>query len=57
MDEVTKTRFKVLAGLAVIVVLVHLVLIKVFVFGGTKADSGNKKAPEKAKAPAVSAPA
>lgn len=44
MDEVTKTRVKVLTGLAIIVVVVHLILIKVFVFNsGSSAEKAEKK--------------
>ena len=53
MDEVTKTRIKVLAGLAVIVVIVHLVLIRIFVFGGASAADKEKTGKEDTKAKAV----
>ena len=41
MDEVAKTRFKVLVGLAAVVAAVHVVLIIIFV------SNGHKSAPEK----------
>ena len=56
MDEVTKTRIKVLTGLAVIVVLVHLILIKIFVFGGAKTEAEDKKFSGKTPEPVVAAP-
>lgn len=49
MDEVTKTRIKVLSGLAIIVVIVHVILIKVFVFSGTTGAAGDKRSGEQPK--------
>lgn len=46
MDEVTKTRIKVLSGLAFVVIVVHLILIKVFVFNN-QASADKKGAPAK----------
>ena len=42
MDEITKTRIKVLTGLAIIVVIVHVILIKVFVFSGQGGTTDKK---------------
>ena len=42
MNEVTKTRIKVLTGLAIIVVVVHVILIKVFVFSGQGGTTDKK---------------
>jgi len=45
MDEIAKTRLKVFIGLAVIVIIVHVILIRVFVLNGS--GNGGKKEPEK----------
>ena len=62
MDEVTKTRVKVLTGLAFIVIVVHLILIKVFILnsGSSSAKEEKQKSPsaqqQTAKAPLPAAP-
>lgn len=56
MDEVTKTRIKVLTGLAIIVVLVHLILIRIFVFGGTGAEGDRKGKSDAPKEKPAAAP-
>ena len=58
MDEITKTRWKVVTVLAGIVIAVHLVLICVFVSNGSSsAEKTKEKLPEKKAAPAVKKPA
>lgn len=61
MNEITKTRIKVLSGLALAVVAVHVILIRVLVFGGgeksPKADNvKNTPKQEIKKAASVPAP-
>lgn len=43
MNEVTKTRIIVLSGLALVVVAVHIILIRIFVFSGTGSSDEGKK--------------
>ena len=43
MDEVTKTRIKVLTGLAFIVIVVHLILIKVFILNSGSSSATEEK--------------
>ena len=58
MDEITKTRWKVLTVLAGIVIAVHLVLICVFVSNGSSSsEKAKEKLPDKKTAPAVKKPA
>ena len=46
MDEIAKTRLKVFIGLAVIVIIVHVILIRVFVMSGSGGNPEKKPAPE-----------
>lgn len=46
MDEIAKTRLKVFVGLAVIFIIIHVILIRVFVMNGS-GSSAEKKGPEK----------
>ena len=61
MDEVAKTRIKVLIGLAGIVIAVHVILVIIFVSGGSRSSDKKQKgspaqtAQTSAKAPVVPA--
>ena len=46
MDEIAKTRLKVFVGLAVIFIIIHVILIRVFVMNGSGSGE-EKKEPEK----------
>lgn len=55
MDEIAKTRLKVFIGLAVIVIIIHVILIRVFVMNGA-GSAAEKQEPEKPVAVSVVEP-